>query len=79
MENGWGGEVPVNAGLESQRQEHLVHLGGTFAPGNLLLAQQETIRQVVFIKEKCDQRGASPRKGRGSEAGVRWCWALRNT
>lgn len=59
MKNGWGGEVPVNAGFESQRQEHLVHLGGTFAPANLLLAQQEAIGRVVLVKE------ASPRKGQG--------------
>lgn len=65
--------MPANAGFESRRQEHLVHLGGTFAPANLLLAQQEAIGQVVLVKE-----GLPPGRGRGSEASVRWCWALRN-
>lgn len=54
----------MNVGFESQGQQHLVHLGGTFTPGNLLLAQQ-TIGHVVLVKEECDQRGASPEKGQG--------------
>lgn len=64
-----GQEVPMNVGFESQRKQHLVHLGGTFTPGNLLLAQQ-TIGHVVLVKEECDQRGLLGR-GRGSEAWFR--------